>query len=1060
MKLGIAGRIARFFLDSKLTPLLILASMALGVFAVLRTPREEEPQIVVPMVDVFTPFPGASAAEVEDLVSRPLEKKMWEIPGVEYVYSTSRPGLSLLIVRFLVNEEMEDSLVRLYNKVLSNRDVLPPGAMEPVVKPRTIDDVPILALTLWGGGHDGYALRRIALELCKEIKSIPDVADTTILGGLRRRLRVIPDPSRMQARGVSPLSVYGALAAANVNLPAGSFVSGDAEFVVEAGRLLDGAESAGDVVVAAREGRPVRLRDVAEIVDGPEEPEEYVVFGAGPAGPHAGEASRHPAVTVAVAKRQGANATVVASRILDKVEALEGRLLPSGLNVTVTRNYGATAREKSDELIEHLLIATVSVIVLVALALGLRASWVVGVAVPVTLALTLLIYWLAGYTLNRVTLFALIFSIGILVDDAIVVVENIHRHLRRKDRPASEAAVAAVDEVGNPTILATFTVIAAILPMAFVSGLMGPYMRPIPVGASVAMLASLVVAFVVSPWMSLRTLRGGGRHAGGEGAGASGGWYRRILGPMLDRPLYAWSFLGGVALLLLAAASLLAFKVVAVKMLPFDDKSEFQIIVDMPEGTALERTLAAAEALAAHVRTVPEVADYQIYAGTSAPYNFNGLVRHYFLRRGGNVADIQVNLAGKHDRDEQSHDIARRVRPALAAIAREWGARIKIAEIPPGPPVLSTLVLEVYGPTEEERMDVARRLRDLLDAAPGVVDVDWYVEDERPRYRIEVDHEKAALAGVTAEEAARTAAVALGGGSAGIAHVERESEPVAVEVRLARPERSRVEDLTAIHLHGGGGRLVRLSEIVRVSRTTVDLSRYHKNLKPVVYVTADVAGEEESPVYAILGLNEKIAALRTAGGGRVATLLTSQPFLEETPSVKWDGEWQITYEVFRDLGIAFAAVLVLIYILVVAWFQSFLTPLIIMAPIPLTLIGILPAHGLSGAYFTATSMIGFIALAGIIVRNSILLVDFVELGRAQGLPLREAVLQAGAVRFRPIALTAAAVIAGAFVIVLDPIFQGLALSLMAGAFASTALTLAAIPLLYYMAESWRERRRI
>jgi multidrug efflux pump subunit AcrB len=645
------------------------------------------------------------------------------------------------------------------------------------------------------------------------------------------------------------------------------------------------------------------------------------------------------------------------------------------------------------------------------------------------------------------------------VDDAIVVVENIVRHWRmpaNRARPPYEVAIEAVDEVGNPTILATLTVIAAILPMAFVGGLMGPYMRPIPIGASAAMVFSLLMALIVTPWAAVRILKPSDGDGHDEREDFVTRIYRRVMGAILHHAPMLFGFLAGVVLLLLGSCSLFYFQFVKVKMLPFDDKSEFQVIVDMPEGTTLERTLAVTEELASSIRKVPEVTDYQIYAGTSAPYNFNGLVRHYFLRSGANVADIQVNLAPKSLRADQSHAIARRVRPGLAEIAKRLGARVKVAEIPPGPPVLATLVLEVYGPTESGRLDLARRLRDLFDATPGVVDVDWYVEDDQRRYRIEVDREKAALAGIPVEAAARAAAVALGGADAGISHIPSEDEPVTIRVRLPRSERSRPADLTDIQVRGGSGRMVRLSEIVSLVPGLAERSRYHKNLKNVVYVTGDVAGAEESPVYAILALNEAIARMRTPGGAGVRTLLTAQPFTEQAPSVKWDGEWEITYEVFRDLGIAFAAVLVLIYILVVAWFQSFRTPLIIMAPIPLTLVGILPAHGILGAFFTATSMIGFIALAGIIVRNSILLVDFIELGRARGAGLREAVLTAGAVRFRPIVLTAAAVIIGAFVIILDPIFQGLAISLMAGAFASTALTLIAIPLLYYMVESGRE----
>ncbi len=1057
-KLGPAGKIAHYFINSKLTPLVMIFSMLLGTFAVLETPREEEPQIIVPMMDVFVEMPGATAEEVEQRVTTPMEKLVWEIPGVEYVYSTTRPGVSMLIVRYKVGENLENSIVKLYNKLYSHFDLIPPGASKPLIKPRSIDDVPILALTFWSSRYDSYNLRRVAAEVNHRLEAMTDVSTTKLIGGEERQIRVLLDPARMAGHNVAPASIYPVLQQMNQRLQVGGLATANQEYSIASGQFLRTAEDVGNVVVGAYGGKPVYLRDVAEIRDGPAEPSNYVLFGFGKGTPHAPESSigEFSAVTLTLAKRKGTNAVVIADNALRMVDQLKGNLIPADVHVTVTRNYGDTAQEKSNELLKHLLLATLSVTVLIALALGWRSATVVLAAVPVTLALTLFIYFIYGYTLNRVTLFALIFSIGILVDDAIVVVENITRHFHlpeNRGRSLADVAVEAVDEVGNPTTLATFTVIAAILPMAFVGGLMGPYMRPIPVGSSMAMLFSLFIAFVISPWAALRML--GGRKAGGEEEEGAEGWsirlYRRVMMPLIVNSRKRRTFLVAVVLLLMVVLSLPLLKIVHAKMLPFDNKSEFQVIVDMPEGTTLEQTARVTRLLAQRVAQEPEVINYQVYAGTSGPYNFNGLVRHYFLRSAPNQADIQVNLLPKGQRSAQSHDIAKRVRQVIDPLAAPFGAKVKVTEIPPGPPVLETLVAEVYGPDYKQQIDVARKIRDAFRKSPGVVDVDWTVEAPQTEYRFELDKVKAALTGITEEQVARTLAMALNGAPAGLAHQPREKEDVNIVMEVPRAERTNIADLGQIRLISPQGNLVPLSELTQVKKGEIEKSIYHKNLKRVVYVMGDVAGQEESPVYAILNLSKTLDQLKTPDGVTLKRYLTRQPFLTNQLSMKWDGEWQITYEVFRDLGLAFAVALVLIYVIVVAWFQSFRTPLVIMAPIPLTLIGILPAHALMGAFLTATSIIGFIALAGIIVRNSIIVVDFADLRRQQGMTLEDAVVDAGAVRFRPIVLTAAAVVVGAFVILFDPIFQGLAISLMAGAIASSLLSQLTIPILYYLA---------
>ena len=1051
---GVAGAIAGTFIRSKLTPLIVASSLLLGAFALLNLPREEEPQINVPMFDVFVPFPGASPAEVEERIINVGERRLWEIPDVEYIYSTAEPGGALFIVRFQVGTNPEEAANRIYTKTSANLDMLAPGAPMPLIKPRSIDDVPILSLTFWGQGLDGHALRRAAAAVRQEISAVENVSETELIGGHRRQFRVHFDPEKLARRRLTPLELAGVLRMSNTRLPAGHTARGGETVEVETDAFIHSADDLRRIIVGVSGGVPVELGDVAEVRDGPDEAEREVLFTPGVAGAPAGAVRQDfPAVTIAVSKRRGANATTVAREVLRRVEQSRAALLPAGAELTVTRNNGDTAKEKSDELIYHMLLATVSVTLLIALALGLREAIVVLIAIPATLGLTLLIYFLAGYTLNRITLFALIFSIGILVDDAIVVVENIHRHYMMKDgRSLWTLSVDAVDEVGNPTLLATWTVIAAILPMAFVRGLMGPYMRPIPVGASVAMLFSLAVAFIVSPWAFTHLLEfwkpkeGGPAHEEGRLDRS----YRRMMGALLEKPRLRAAYLGGMALLLAGAASLFLFKVVIVKMLPFDNKDEFEVILNMPEGTALPKTREAAAELAGVLREVPEVRQVVSYVGTAAPYNFNGLVRHYFLRQRPHQADIIVNLTNRHERKRQSHDIAKAVRPGLHVIAKKYGARLQVAEVPPGPPVLSTLVFEVYGPDAEKRAELTARIQKLLEDTDGVTDVDTYVPAPQPQDRLLVDRPKATLNGIPAEAVVQTVALALDGQPVGLAHVSDEKEPVEILLRLAEPHRRGLAAVRGLRLLSRNGTQIPIRDLTSVQRRDLDRPIYHKNLQKVSYVIADVSGRQESPVYAILALRPKIRELTAGSGVELKEYFTRQPASSQETALKWDGEWHITYEVFRDLGLAFALVLVLMYVLVVAWFKSFGIPLVIMVPIPLTLVGILPAHWAMGAFFTATSMIGFIAGAGIVARNSIILVDFIHLRLRQGASLHDAVIDAGAIRFRPMLLTAAAVVAGAGVILFDPIFQGLAISLMAGEVASTLLSRTAVPVLYYL----------
>ena len=1045
--LGLAGRVTRTFLHSRLTPLSILASILLGLLALATLAREEEPQIQVPMVDVRLAWPGTPVEQVERQLTSPVERQLWEIPGLEYLYSTSTADGALLIARFKVGSNPDQALTRVRTRLDEAAAVFPAGSRVATVSPRSIDDVPVLALTLTSPGRadqDQNDLRRVAAELAEELRKTAGVSRVTLLGGEPRQLRVEPDPGRLAASHVTFDALAQSLASAGLSFPAGTVLQPDGERELRADSPLLDAEQVRALLVPTRGGSTVRLSEIANVVDGPGDPTNYVFLASR-------EGNPQPAVTVEVAKRPGVNATQLVSGLLHRVDELRPTLLSRDIVVTVTRDYGVTAKRKSDDLIFHLLLATLSVIALIALALGRREALVVAVAIPVTLALTLFLFRFLGYTLNRVTLFALIFSIGILVDDAIVVVENIARHFAMRDtRDPDTRAIEAVDEVGNPTILATVTVIAAILPLAFVGGLMGPYMKPIPVGASFAMLFSVFVAFTITPWAARRLLKPSALHAAAPKEGRLDSLYRSVMGRLLDEPrARRWMF-GAMAALLLAAVSLLGLRLVTVKMLPFDNKSEFEVLLDMPPGTPLENTLAVAQSMSEVVRRQPEVEQTIVYAGTSAPITFNGLVRHYDFRTASRFASVQVCLVGSEHRKAQSHAIAKRVRETLEPIATAHGARLKVVEVPPGPPVLSTLVAEIYGPSLEGQRAFARSVWDVFRRTPGVVDTDLLLTEDTPRTVFEVDRDRAALAGVAPAEAASTAASLYSGRDVGVLRAPREAEAVPVRLRLSAADRTGLAALSAIRLGAGDG--TPLSEMVNVRRDSTPPEIHHKNLQRVVYVLGDIAGRAESPVYAIADLRPSVQRLHTPDGFPVHQLSTALPTSGERYSVKWDGEWHITYEVFRDMGAAFAVVLLLIYVLTVGWFKSFTTPFVIMLPIPLSLVGILPFHAIMGAFFTATSMIGFIAGAGITVRNSIILVDFIELRRAQGLSLRDAVIDAGAVRFRPMVLTAAAVAAGASVILFDPIFQGLAVALIGGEVAATVLSRIAVPVLYFLVQ--------
>ena len=1062
-RLGFSGRLAAAFQGNPLTPVLAILGLLLGLVAVLITPREEEPQIDVTMANVFVPFVGASAHDVEQLVSTPLEQKLSEIEGVKHVYSISRPGMAILTVEYTVGIQRQQAIVRLYNQVFSNQDWLPAGlgVGQPLIKPKGIDDVPVMSLTLWTDDprRGATELAEVAHTLETEIKRVDGTRDVYTLGAPDRAVMATLDSARLAAYGLTAHDLSEALKAANAVRQLGERVGPEGAVPVTAGEFLVDAAAVEDLVIGLDDGRPLHLGDVAEVHAGADVATRYAWYGVPPGrkGPASGLA---PAVTIAVAKKPGSNAADITGAITRRVDQLKGELIPEGVNVAITRDYGQTATDKAMKLIQKLVFATGSVVLLVLFALGWREAIVVGSAVVLTLALTLFASWAMGFTLNRVSLFALIFSIGILVDDAIVIVENIHRHMSRGGKTLREAIPPAVDEVGGPTILATFTVIAALMPMAFVTGLMGPYMRPIPINASAGMLLSLAIALTVTPWLSLKLLsrHSGGSHAGPREVDEAGAGqtrlhrgFERIMRPFLDHGRGGrrrLALFAGIIALLGLSVSLALMQLVVLKMLPFDNKSELQVVVDLPEGSTLEDTNALLGELAAVIDTVPEVLDYQGYAGTSAPMNFNGLVRQYFLRNGSNVGDLQVNLVDKHQRDRQSHEIARAIRPMLEAVGKRNGASVKVVEVPPGPPVLSPLVAELYGPdyalTRKLALELEKRFRTTAD----IVDIDTSVERAAPRETLVVDRARAARLGVSQASVAEALAVAVSGFDATYVHDGASKYPRPVRLRLPAAQQAGIDRLMDLRVRGGEGQLVPLSELVTVHRDTWDGAIHHKDLLPVVYVTGDEAGSIDSPLYGMFDLVGQVKD-NLVGGQKLAQTFIAQPRDSSGFSIKWDGEWQITYETFRDMGIAYAAGMVLIYLLVVAQFRSYVVPLVIMAPIPLTVIGVMPGHALLGAQFTATSMIGMIALAGIIVRNSILLVDFINQSLAEGQGLEEAVIEACAVRAKPIVLTGLAAMMGAFFILDDPIFNGLAVSLISGILVSTLLTLIVIPLLYY-----------
>lgn len=1058
MKEGLAGKIAKGFIRSKLTVLLMIVFMIIGVYSSFLIPREEEPQIDVPMADIFVGYPGASPTEVESRVIKPLEKLISNIPGVEYVYSTSMKEQGMVIVQFYVGEDIERSFVKMYNEINKHMDIMPQGVTMPLVKTRAIDDVPVLGLTLWSETYDDYRLRQIAEELTSEIEKVNDVSITKEIGGRKRQVRVVLDKDKLAASGLDFLSVSEMIRANNQQLDAGSFNKNDREFLVNTGKFLQAVEDVENLVVGVDEGRPVYLQQVATIMDGPELPKNYVSLGFGKASEKSSVyRSEYPAVTISVAKRKGADAMQIADVILGKVERLETNLIPDDVHIEVTRNYGETASQKVSELLMHLVGAIVAVTFVVMLAMGWRGGLVVFLSVPITFALTLLSYYMLDYTLNRITLFALVFVTGIVVDDSIIIAENMHRHFKMKRLPFKDAALYAINEVGNPTILATFTVIASVLPMAFVSGLMGPYMSPMPIGASIAMILSLFVALTITPFLGYLFLREKDKkQKDSKGKKLEDTriykWYEKLERPLIESKAKRWVFLGATILLLMGSLVMFFTKSVAVKMLPFDNKNEFQVVIDMPEGTTLERTAVVAQEIAQYLSSRPEVVHYQSYVGTSAPITFNGLVRHYDLRGGSNMADIQVNLADKHDRDDQSHDIAKRLRPGIHAIAQQYNANVKLVEVPPGPPVLSTIVAEIYGPDYEQQMKVAGDVKTLLANTQDVVDIDWMVEDDQVEYEFIVDKEKAMLYGVAPQQVVHTMHMALSESAITTLYQQDAAEQVGLILTLDEKEKSTLNDITQLQVRSQTGAMVSIGDLVDIQEHIRAKNIYRKNQKRVVYVMSDMAGDLESPVYAILGMTDKLRSINLPAGYRLDELYIQQPALEEDYTVKWDGEWQITLEVFRDLGIAFIGVIVIIYMLIVGWFQDFKAPIVMMVAIPLSMVGIVLGHWLLGAFFTATSFIGMIALAGIMVRNSVLLIDFINLRVSEGAALKQAVIEAGAVRTTPILLTAGTVVIGAFVILFDPIFQGLAISLMGGSIASTVLTLLVVPLVYYLIE--------
>jgi multidrug efflux pump subunit AcrB len=1056
---GISGRIAEYFLRNSLTPLIALIALLLGIGATLVTPREEEPQINVTMANVFVPFPGASARDVEALVARPAEQVLSRIAGIEHVYSVSRPGMAVITVQYQVGEDPIQALVRLYDTINSHKDWLSPslGVMDPIIKPKGIDDVPIVSLTFHSPdassptAKSAFELQQVARATEIDLKRIPGTRDVATIGGPGHVIRVVMDADRMNAHGVTAQDLKAALQVSNASQPAGALVSGNREVLVQTGTYIDSAADVKRLVVGVYERKPVYLADVAQVVDGADQPVRYVW--------HGDRKGEYPAVTLSISKKPGVNAADVAEAVIARAEALKGTVIPEGVEFTVTRNYGATATDKAQKLIGKLVFATMFVVLLVLFALGRREAVIVGAAVTLTLAATLFASWAWGFTLNRVSLFALIFSIGILVDDAIVVVENIHRWtLLYPEKPLWEIIPPAVDEVGGPTILATFTVIAALLPMAFVTGLMGPYMSPIPINASMGMFISLAIAFVITPWLALKMMKPAAHGAGhGEDklAGKLDGFFRRLMTPLLDphtgkaarRKLWL-----GILVAILASVSLGFVKLVVLKMLPFDNKSEFQIVLDMPVGTPLEETAKVLREISAEIAQVEEVADYQAYAGTASPINFNGLVRQYYLRSSPEMGDIQVNLVDKKHRHRQSHEIAVSIRDRVVAVALKNGGNAKVVEVPPGPPVMSPIVAEIYGPDYAGQIAVAKQVRAAFESTPDIIGVDDTADEDAEKIVLRVAQAKAALLGVAQKDIVEVVRMGLSGEDVTPVHDGDAKYEIPVRIVLPAERQNNIDQLLKLKVRSRDGQMVPVSEVVEIKHMLREKVIYHKDLLPVVFVTGDMGGKLDSPLYGMFDIRNKLAGVALPQGGTLGEYFFKQP---KDPyaqySLKWDGEWQVTYETFRDMGAAYAVGLILIYLLVVAQFKSYLVPLIIMAPIPLTIIGVMPGHALFGAQYTATSMIGMIALAGIIVRNSILLVDFINEQVAGGMDFAEAVIQAAAIRAKPIVLTGLAAMLGALFIVDDPIFAGLALSLIFGILVSTMLTLVVIPVLYYAA---------
>ncbi len=1058
MKEGLSGKIAQFFINSKLTILLMVALMVIGVYSSSLIPREEEPQINVPMADIMVGYPGASPKEVESRVVKPLEKIISNIKGVEHIHSMAMNGRAMIIVQFYVGQDVERSYVKLYDELMKHPDILPENVMKPIVKTRSIDDVPMMGLTLWSDKADDYQLRLIGEELATEIKKIKDVSQTKVIGGRTRQLKVVVDKDKLSGLGIDALSIMQLIKASNGSSQSGSFVQNNQEFLVTTGQFLTSHEDVENLVIGTHNNMPVYLKQVAHVEDGPSAPANYISFGYGRYNDaYKNYKSDYPAVTLAVSKIKGADAMQIADVILKKTEELKKTLLTNDVHVEVTRNYGETASHKVSELLLHLAIAIIAVTVLVMLAMGWRGGLVVFFSVPLTFALTLFSYYLLGYTLNRITLFALVFVVGIVVDDSIIIAENMHRHFKMKRLPFKQAAIYAINEVGNPTILATFTVIAAILPMAFVSGMMGPYMSPMPIGASIAMMLSLFVALTVTPYLGYHLLREKEKQKEKHEHNLQTSWlykiYRKIELPFLNSRTKRWGMLGATVVMLMGSVLLFFTKTVAVKMLPFDNKNEIQVVIDMPEGTTLENTSAVAKEISQYLSGIPEIENFQNYVGSSAPITFNGLVRHYDIRGGSNMADIQVNLLPKEKRKLQSHDIAKKIRPQVQQIAGRYGANVKIVEVPPGPPVLSTIVAEVYGPSYEEQQNVAAQVKSILEKTDDVVDTDWMVEAPQVEYKLEIDKEKAMQNGIVPQQLVGNITYLLGEHSIGGLMDENANAPVNIVLKLNDKDKTSLNDVLNIKIKGQQGQMVPVSDIVKVKKDSLAITIYRKDQKPVVYVLSDMAGKLESPVYAILGMKEKLNKIKLPAGYSINELYMNQPTSEENFTVKWDGEWQITLEVFRDLGAAFLVVIIIIYMLIVGWFQNFKTPVVMMMAIPLSLVGIVLGHWLLGAYFTATSFIGMIALAGVMVRNSVLLIDFIEIRLKDGVSMKEAIIDAGAVRTTPILLTTGAVVIGASIILFDPIFQGLAISLVAGAIVSTLLTLLVVPLIYYMVEN-------